>query len=124
MGKRELRAEVHIPVTCQVVDLTPEAAIVAVGVVVIVDDVTDVSHVVGVVEIGLALVGLQVLGILINIIIVIAAEEVVDHLIIMCSGIVQCEAASHNEVGAELVFEEGGGASLLFVVMTFGEDIL
>ena len=53
------------------------------GVVVVIDDVADVGHMVGVVQVGLALVGFLVLGIFVNVIIVIAAQQVVDLFIIM-----------------------------------------
>ena len=66
-----LKAQVDVEVADQQVDLVPNTAVVAVSIVVVADDVADVSHMVRVVEVGLAFVRLQVLGILINIVVII-----------------------------------------------------
>ena len=56
LGELGLQTQIEVEVADEPVDLVPNATIVAVGIVVIVDDVAHLGHVVRVVEVGLALV--------------------------------------------------------------------
>ena len=73
LGERGLQTKIEVEIADKPVHLVPNAVGVAVGVVVIADDVADLGHVVGVVQIHLAIVAFLTFGILINIVVIIAA---------------------------------------------------
>ena len=118
-----LGAQIEVEVARQVVHLAPQVDMVAMCVVVVIDDIAHVGHVVRVVEVHLALVGLQVLRIFVDVVVEITAQQVVDHLIVVRSGKPEVEAARQMQVGIELMGEEGGGAGLQLVVVTLGQDV-
>ena len=124
LGKLALQAQIDVEVADEPIHLVPDTAIVAVGVVVVADDVAFFGHMVGVVEVGLAFIRLQVFSILINIVVVVAAKEVGNAFVIVRPRNIQGKAACHDEVGSELMLEIRGNAHLVFVVMTLGKDIL
>ena len=85
LSEGKLNAEIQVPITCQIVDLIPNTAVVAVSVVVVADDIANFCHVVGVVHVSLNFVGLEIFSILINIIIEITAQQIIHYLIVMRS---------------------------------------
>ena len=118
-----LGAQIEVEVARQVVHLAPQVDMVAMCVVVVIDDIAHVGYVVRVVEVHLALVGLQVLRIFVDVVVEITAQQVVDHLIVVRSGKPEVEAARQMQVGIELMGEEGGGAGLQLVVVTLSQDV-
>ena len=124
LSERELHAEVHVEAADEPVDLVPNATVVAVGIIVIINDVADLGHMVCVEQVGLTLISFKVFGILINIVVVVAAKQVIDALVIMCPRDIDRQAACHDQVGLELMLEVGSTTCLHLVVVTFGEDIL
>ena len=83
LSELSLQSQIKVEVADKVIDLVPNTAVVAVGVVAIVDDVADLCHVVGIVEVHLTFIGFQILCILVDVIVVVAAQQVIDTLIIM-----------------------------------------
>ena len=104
--------------------MVPNATVVSVGVVVVANDVAHLGHMVRVVEVGLAFIAFEVFGILINIVVIIATQQVVDAFVIMRARSAYGETARHDEVGLELVLEIGGIARLHLVVVALSKDVL
>ena len=63
--------------------MVPNATIVTVSVVVVSNNIANLGYVVRVEQVGLALVAFEALGILINIEVIITAEEIIHLLIIV-----------------------------------------
>ena len=83
LRKLGLHTQVEVEVADEPVDLVPDATIVAVGIVVITNNVTDLGHMVRIVDVRLTHLRFKVFSILINIVVIVATKKIVDTFVIM-----------------------------------------